>query len=439
MCVAVLPILMLPLLMGGLSWRHVLLVIAINTGAFCLALTAGLLASTWSKWPLALVLGVFIGAAFHLLFASLNGLMLKLTVGAVMGQHWEIWFWETAGEGVEFGMGRMLYDYTSAGLQAKLETRWNVAEFSILAFSVLWSLLMLGLAASKVRQSWQEKPPSAVRLWFESTFCQPMFFLGIFKRWMRHKMEVNPIGWLQQRKWSGRLIVWGWLAIMISFYSVGLQSISYGRETFHSFQNILAVGLILSISLSAAGSFQRERETGLLELLLVSPLRVGQILGGRLRGLWGQFLLALILLLGAWIFLLIDFRHVYLNSYDPASSIRSMWIYLCSYITLPVIGLYFSLASRNFISSFIWTLMAGLALPILCAGLLQIMFLSHLGTALQFAIAGLGVPIDPFGDNSGVRLFDLATVVQIIFALLLGRRLYLNLAARKFALLRTTG
>ena len=43
-----------------------------------------------------------------------------------------------------------------------------------------------------------------------------------------------------------------------------------------------------------------ERESGVLELLLVSPLGEKQIIAGRLSGLWGQFAPAAVLLLAIW-------------------------------------------------------------------------------------------------------------------------------------------
>src|SRR5438876_1559811 len=60
--------------------------------------------------------------------------------------------------------------------------------------------------------------------------------------------------------------------------------------------------LIASFTAAAAGSFRRERENGFLELMLVAPLGEWQIIGGRLRGLWGQFVPAIAVFLGmsAW-------------------------------------------------------------------------------------------------------------------------------------------
>ena len=72
------------------------------------------------------------------------------------------------------------------------------------------------------------------------------------------------------------------------------------RRHCHRGPPVIFVG---SIALSAAGSFRRERELGAVtELLLVAPLRVGQIVAGRVRSLWGQFLPAVTLFLAVWWF-----------------------------------------------------------------------------------------------------------------------------------------
>ena len=70
-----------------------------------------------------------------------------------------------------------------------------------------------------------------------------------------------------------------------------------GADSIQSFMGWL---LAISMAASAAGSFRRERETGVLELLLVSPLTTRQIISGRLFGLWGQFLPSIVTLLGIW-------------------------------------------------------------------------------------------------------------------------------------------
>ncbi len=75
---------------------------------------------------------------------------------------------------------------------------------------------------------------------------------------------------------------------------------AFGRDDLA--ERLMAWLLLGNLALSAAGSFRRERENGVLELLLISPLDESQIVGGRLRGLWAQFLPAWALLMGVWLY-----------------------------------------------------------------------------------------------------------------------------------------
>ena len=168
--------------------------------------------------------------------------------------------------------------------------------------SILFLWLVTELAAWNLRRFWREEPPSAGRVWLEKKLTTPVLMVSFLRNWMRRKLERNPIGWLEARTWSGRLVTWGWFAVMISIYSAAFSNSDVNRSL-DILQKFMAWLLLGIVAVSAAGSFQRERETGMLELLLVSPMRIGQIIGGRLRGLWGQFLPALLLLLGIWAFL----------------------------------------------------------------------------------------------------------------------------------------
>jgi len=79
-------------------------------------------------------------------------------------------------------------------------------------------VLAVVVAGHKTRRSWQDETASARRLWWRRKLCTPVFWLGFFRRWMRRKLERNPIGWLEQRTWSGRLVTWGWFAVLIAIY-----------------------------------------------------------------------------------------------------------------------------------------------------------------------------------------------------------------------------
>src|SRR5438034_3818772 len=69
---AVLPVLMIPFLVGGVTWMEALLSVAVSFSAVCWALSAGLVASAWSKSWLRSLLGacllaIFLLAAFGML------------------------------------------------------------------------------------------------------------------------------------------------------------------------------------------------------------------------------------------------------------------------------------------------------------------------------------------------------------------------------------
>jgi ABC-type transport system involved in multi-copper enzyme maturation permease subunit len=172
------------------------------------------------------------------------------------------------------------------------------------------------------------------------------------------------------------------------------------------------------MAVSAAGSFRRERESGMLELLLVAPLKEWQVLGGRVRGLWAQFLPAVALLFCIWL---------YCSTFMQT---EGEWQYILffagTFLTLPVIGLYYSLLKRAFLSAFLWTLLVGVALPA---------FLSAGVRLIQWAVSA-PVPQSLPQDLCAAWLF---TLIQGTVAGLLARRLHSDLKHRRFAIQRTVG
>jgi hypothetical protein len=262
---------------------------------------------------------------------------------------------------------------------------WSIGQVGLA--SALLLVVAVLIAGAKVRRSWQEHPPSPGQLWVERTFFTPVLWVSFFRRWMGRKLERNPIGWLEQRTWSGRLVTWGWLAVVISLYS-GLLMDRRFFGAYSMMQRAMAWLLAVSVAMSAAGSFRRERETGVLELLLVSPLNERQIIMGRLRGLWGQFLPAFGLLIGLWI---------YFASLLPGESqAEAILLHIIVFLSLPIIGLYFSLSCRSFISAFLATLGLGLLAPVFLSDLIELFlrvaqpadWLSR-SALLEMVIAGL--------------------------------------------------
>jgi ABC-type transport system involved in multi-copper enzyme maturation permease subunit len=199
------------------------------------------------------------------------------------------------------------------------------------------------------------------------TFCTPRVGRGFYRWWLQRKLRRNPIGWLDQRTWQARVIMWTWLAVLVSIYSSVLASgVSFVRE-FDAWQRGLSLLLLMTMAGTSAASFHRERESGVLELLLVSPLSVGSVLWGRLRGLWAQFMPSLLLVVVVWIHMNVAVGDFVLRRGSVLFETLRCATFALGYFCVPVIGLYFSLRLKHFLSAFAWTLMVALFVPMALA------------------------------------------------------------------------
>ena len=365
--VAVAPVLTIPFLLGGVNWQEAMLSLAINSSAMCWALAAGVLASAWSKtWGRAVLRAAIFALFFLLVMAVVTGEGLATFLRSGRASFW------SSPTAALFDIGTANWDFVFVvGIGFITNLSHNFATFVfrtvtngqlvwlaalIFTISLLGLVTAILLAGAKTRRIWREPPPSHQQVWLHQTFCTPVVWISFFRRWMKRKLEANPIGWLEQRTWSGRLITWGWLAVIVSLYSVVLTDPGFFQRTTAP-QNVMASMLVISMAISTAGSFRRERESGVLELLLVSPLRERTIISGRLRGLWGQFLPAFGLLLVVWYYLASI-------SWTRGEAAGPIAFYATTFFSLPVIGLYFSLRCSTFMTALLGTLGACFVLPL---------------------------------------------------------------------------
>jgi ABC-type transport system involved in multi-copper enzyme maturation permease subunit len=411
---AVLPVLTLPFIMGGIGWSEAGLSILINFSAICLALAAGLAASALSRvWTRVLVYAGGLSLLFGLVFVVLNMLLVLTRLRRLaFASPWnperlvsESFFlatdWDGYWPGNLGGIARQCFEATAA------------ATF----ISLLLLLLTFLFTARRVNRVWREEPPSVRIQWLEKKFCKPVFFRSLYRRWMCWKLERNPIGWLEQRTWTGRLVTWSWLGVVSILYCIILGNPYFLRD--YGGQNqVIAWLLAGSLALSAAGSFRRERETGVLELLLVSPLPENEIVWGRLRGLWGQFLPASVILVGIWFYFSVMLQ---LASYsDDRGEAGAIFFYAGAFLCVPVIGLYFSLRNRHFITAFLATLAVAIFLPSFVAAAVSWLFwFLFLGEADPNPSAWL--PSHPFIPGIHAAFWQL--VLAILFWGALVRRL----------------
>jgi ABC-type transport system involved in multi-copper enzyme maturation permease subunit len=415
---AALPVLTIPFVAGGVGWRQAVFSILVNFSSMCLALAAGLVASAQSKVHARALLQAGCWAFFFCLGFIVGTGGVSILVFSIMGPGPPprlLSVLSNPGNLLEAGTALVLspnnFWQRFPGLYRPTLVSLGIsAGLSVLA---LWMLFLL--AASRLKSLWREPPPSPRTVWLEKKFCTPILFRRVFRRWMSWELERNPVGWLERRSWSGRLVMWSWFAVVVSIYISVLANLDLYQRVFHLVQCFLACLLAGSMAVSAAGSFRRERESGMLELLLVAPLKEWQVLGGRLRGLWFQFLPAGALLLGLWL---------YCSTYmTTGREWPSIVIFAGTFLSLPVIGLYFSLVKRGFLSAFLWTLLVGVALPA---------FFSVWEQFLTLAV------LDPFARRylSDLLIPWLFTSVQAAAAGLLAWRLHSDLKHRRFAVQR---
>jgi len=406
--VAVLPVMTIPFLLGGVSWQQAAFSTVINLSAAGWALAATLVASALSRNGLrAMVMAGVLGVGALMVFLVSTGLLTQflgfpgLRRRGVLSPY--IWLLGMSSPGfTPRGWGGPA---TPFPLTLALPGLVKYALLSLLVF-----LAGLVVAASCIKRNWREEPPPGWVSWCQRIFCTPVLWLTFFRWWMRRRLNHNPIGWLEQRTWTGRLVTWSWFAVVISLYSVALTDSNFFRD-YRSFQTLLAWLMIGSIAASAAGSFRRERESGVLELLLVAPLSANQIISGRLRGLWGQFLPSMGLLLGVWLY--------FARLLQPQTGSQDVLYFALSFLALPVIGLYFSVRCRNYISAFLLTLACGVLGPFILS---------------RLVIMGLWT----FNRSTATQPVTISCLVLILLAVYFGLKLRWRLETRKFPLERTT-
>jgi ABC-type transport system involved in multi-copper enzyme maturation permease subunit len=450
LCMA--PWLMLPLLMGGVEVRDVAMALLLDASALMLALAAGPLATCGPRdWLKAVLLAELLSFLFLLGFLSLHavGFERAIALGLVPG---------AVGVGTPFGwldsQGRLaaaFYPDLGAGVLSHFVGLWVLAtNFQVnlndlfwgagrgampqLAIATVWGkvwgfftpathhawfiwaveLLVLSalgfcgamaLAARRVAASWRDAPVSARDAELREVFLRQRYWQQRFRRRMTRSLNRNPIGWLQQYSPTARLVKWGWCLFVLIAEVVLTTSVS---DLYQSQRGLLLL-LMLALGFSAVGSFRRERESGALELLLVAPLRINQISFGRLRGLWMQFLPALLVVVAANFYLNYGWAHPPGDDDTLALVVQ----FGGTFVTLPVIGLWFSMRRMNFIVAWLVACAVAIFLP-----------WSPIERAAE---AWLG--LEPtLTDLMGPLL------VQIALASAAWLKLHLELSRRKFAL-----
>lgn len=405
--VAVAPVLTIPFLLGGLGWAEVTLSGVIHVTSAGWALAVALLASAVHTHGVrAQATAVLLATVALLAYIAVNGWFTAMMLGFPQ---------QVIGSGLWLVSGGFFAGGGSFFPALKGREVLAIAGMLLASAAVLWMGALI-CAVMFIGRVGHELPPWAARA--ERYLCRPVLGVALLRGWLRRTLERNPIGWLERRRWQGRLLAWAWIAVLASIYSYVVTE-SFSVRQMPGLQRVLGWLLVMSMVASAAGSFRRERETGALELLLVCPLSAGQIVGGRLRGLWGQFLPAFGLWVGVWLYWLAFVIPMSPLSIDAA--VLRIFCLSCEFLLVPVIGLYFSLRCRSFLVAFVWTVAMGIVLP----GALPMLAWTVLPLQDMPALASVAWTLSPLG--------------QALVAGWAGVNLVRRLQRREFALERATG
>jgi len=404
---AMLPVLAVPVLVGGVAAKDCVMALLIDSIVLVLGLSAGIVASSVSRdWIRSLIMAELISATLVLTFMCVHVASLEYhaiwtkrqfssfqspiaLIFPLFSFHTNLGTWGWSGR-----WGAPWDNIWSMGLST---TRYWIEIVALIGVCALLTLLFaVLLAALRVERSWREEPVSRRIAKAKAALTRPRFATATLRRRLSRSLERNPVGWLQHYSWSGRITKWGWLGLLIVAESLAVTDV----RNFPDVQPLFVLVLVAGLAFTASASFRAERESGALELLLVCPLTVSQLMWGRLRGVWAQYLPSFALLIVCLAF------GAEIESYNGTR--ETAWFYaimISVFITLPVIGLFFSLHTANFIAAWLWTMALGIGLPILAADQPRLI-LSFFGTA-----------------NADAVVFCLQWVVAEIFWLLLYDRL----------------
>lgn len=387
--VAVLPVLTIPFLTGGVSWMGAIYAVTLEFCFAVLCLAAGLLASTLAKArAIAFALALTFAFGFVVMFgqftpfnpfagsflAPLLAPRVQVLGGFGTGMRWQAnpyggYVISRYGSGPR---GNIIYGSLPRGTVSV--SRISSASQALILLgsvgtSLLVFLLVISVAARRIDHSWRDKIPSAKRASLLKRYCTPIFKTSFSHR-MGRALDRNPIAWLQQYSWKARVSKWG---LCLAFVVLECNMMGGGLDGIERLQVLLVLVLAAVFTFVGVNSFLDEKKTGALELILITPLSVNQIIRGRVWGLWKQFFPALLILAGFYASAASSSsRFIYYR--EPRETMMNMMLVLTGFLTLPIFATYFALRVKNLIVAGALTWVAIILAPLMGYGAIDQLF-----------------------------------------------------------------
>jgi ABC-2 family transporter protein len=419
---SILPILAIPLLMGGVTngefWRTAL--VLVNTFIFSLA--TGMLMSSLSQSPraamgltLLFLLVVSLGLFFAQLIPFVNESKRLL--------HWVYLF----NPGYS---GTLVPDMV---FKTKADDFWLSAG---IIQGAAW--VFLALASFVVPRSWQDRPVGNARGGWRNRWHRWSFGDAAERAAFRRRLlGVNAFFWLAARARLKPIYVWVALAVIGCLWAWG--AIENGHSwndagVYYTTAIILNLMLKIWVASEAGHRLGQDRKLGSLELILSTPLRVRDIIRGQLLALRRQFIGPVVaIMLIEFAFLLMSLGTVGSGGGPDASQMVAMWaggtvMLVADLAALSIVAMWVGLSTRNPNRATGATVARVLVLPML-------MSLSI------YICLGIASAIGRYSPDPGFKFFLAAwflpgILVDLFFGTLAWRHLHRDfreIAARRFA------
>ena len=276
---AVLPMLAIPLLMGGITLGEVGRTALVALNSLFFSLTAGICVSAFSRLAQRAAAGTFLAIWFFSGVIPLCGLLFVLADPAFPAVPW-------------FMLSSPGYTYYQA---------WH-SPYTLNPEYFWWSLglvhglgwIFLALASTVAPRSWQDRPAGVRKLrwrerwkiWSHGSLKQRFAF-------RKRLLDVNAFFWLSARDRLKPMYVWFTLALLACGWLFGLYKLQ--RDWLNP-GILLLTAIVLNILIKtwfAAESGRQlaeDRKRGALDSLLSTPLAIRDILRGQSLALQRQFL-----------------------------------------------------------------------------------------------------------------------------------------------------
>ena len=305
---AILPVLAIPLLLGGVSygefWRTALMLV--NT--FLLSLTIGVLASALSRDTRQAM--------------GLNFLLLLLVTGVPAAGAAGIAYLDPS----QRMPWPLLFSCPPYSFYLCFDANYrSTPEFFWLSMAVLHALtwLLAACASWWVPYSWQDRESRRVGSGPGNRWQNWVYGAANQRKALRTRLlHLNPFCWLASRARFKPACVWvflGFVACWWLYLSLAMH-LNWFEETF-SLTTFMWVDAVLKlwIGIEASQRLAEEQKNGSLELLLSTPLSERDILRGQFLALKRQFLKPLGVVLGVEILFLLAVSHYPMVPYTEAS------------------------------------------------------------------------------------------------------------------------